>query len=377
MLKSITIENFFSFGEAQKIELNSGVNILIGINGSGKSNFIKALKVLSYIISSKNSDFRKLFLQTWGGVDNVAFYNDSNKPIKITYEFEPSFIVFNMTPYFMLKNLYYELKLSKNGTSSYKQEGVFYAIDTSTNEKKILSDNQDFDTAFLEAIKNNEVEGLPIKFLAQPILSYEKFDVSERSDLRKAGDSFIENYLLPNGINLYALLNDLNINQSKTYDEIEKQLQEVNPNFKNIVSKPLGSKFLYFLKEKGLDKAIDFQFISDGTLQYLLLLSIFFNPQRGQFVTLDEPDNNLHPDMINGIAKGIKHAAATGTQMIIATHSPLLLNDFELKDILIFEKDKNNQSIVNRKSIKEFEHWEGDFLVGQMWLSGQLGGVRW
>jgi predicted ATPase len=56
----------------------------------------------------------------------------------------------------------------------------------------------------------------------------------------------------------------------------------------------------------------------------------------------------LHPDMINGVARGIKYAAQNGTQMIIATHSPLLLNAFELEDLMIFEKNERNESIVKK-----------------------------
>ncbi len=365
MLKSITIENFFSFGEAQKIELNSGVNILIGINGSGKSNFIRALRLL---LSLWNNSFRKLFMQEWGGFDNVAF--DSHRvdiPIRIIYEFNAMDIKIIEVP-----NLYYEILIYRNSSINYNLKGVCYTIDKDSTEKKILSSHSEFESTRSAQIFSNS----PLLPIENELKCYEKFDVSEKSALRKAGDNFIENYLLPNGINLYALLNDLNINQSKAYDEIEKHLQEVNPNFKNIISKPLGSKFLYFLKEKGLEKAIDFQFISDGTLQYLLLLSIFYNPKRGKLVTLDEPDNNLHPDMINGIAKGIKHAAVTGTQMIIATHSPLLLNSFEYEDLIIFEKDDKNQTITSEISDETIEKW-ASYPVGQMWISGQLGGVRW
>ncbi len=46
MISKITLENFFSFRESTTIELNSGVNILLGINGSGKSNFLKAIQLL-------------------------------------------------------------------------------------------------------------------------------------------------------------------------------------------------------------------------------------------------------------------------------------------------------------------------------------------
>ena len=131
------------------------------------------------------------------------------------------------------------------------------------------------------------------------------------------------------------------------------------------------------LKEKNLDRAITIENISDGTLRYLLLLSIFYNPNRGSVVCIDEPEAGLHPDMINGIAKGIKYATQNGTQMIIATHSPLLLNAFELEDLKIFEKDKDNQTVVKTKSEEDFPDWEGEFLTGQMWLRGELGGVRW
>jgi predicted ATPase len=81
--------------------------------------------------------------------------------------------------------------------------------------------------------------------------------------------------------------------------------------------------------------------------------------------------------MIKTIGEGIKYAAQNGAQMVIATHSPLLLNYFELEDLKIFEKNKTNYTVVITKTEEDFENWEGEFLVGQMWLRGQLGGVRW
>lgn len=92
---------------------------------------------------------------------------------------------------------------------------------------------------------------------------------------------------------------------------------------------------------------------------------------------MDEPENGLHPDMIKTVADAIRHASAH-SQLIVATHSPLLLNCFELDDILVFEKKEHeNCSCVKRVSEDDFEDWEGDFLPGQMWLQGYLGGKRW
>ena len=65
------------------------------------------------------------------------------------------------------------------------------------------------------------------------------------------------------------------------------------------------------------------------------------------------------------------------TQLIIATHSPLLLNLFELEDILVFEKNDDNVATVKHVYEEDFEDWEGEFLPGQMWIHGVIGGKRW
>ena len=69
--------------------------------------------------------------------------------------------------------------------------------------------------------------------------------------------------------------------------------------------------------------------------------------------------------------------AAKDTQLIIATHSPHLLNQFELEDVLIFEKNENNSTEVKKLSEEDFSEYEGDLLPGQLWLNGELGGKRW
>ena len=80
--------------------------------------------------------------------------------------------------------------------------------------------------------------------------------------------------------------------------------------------------------------------------------------------------------MIRSVADMMKYAAKQ-SQIIIATHSPHLLNQFELEDILVFEKDEDNSTVVHRVSENDFPEWKGEFLPGQMWLLGQIGGKRW
>ena len=93
-------------------------------------------------------------------------------------------------------------------------------------------------------------------------------------------------------------------------------------------------------------------------------------------VVIDEPERGLHPDMIKSVGEMLKRASSD-CQIIVATHSPHLLNQFELEDVIVFEKDEENKTVVKRVSEKDFEDWEGDFLPGQMWLRGLIGGKRW
>lgn len=66
MIKSITIENFFSFAGKTEIEVNPGVNVLVGINGSGKSNFLRALRLMGEFWTGKG-DLEEILIREWGG----------------------------------------------------------------------------------------------------------------------------------------------------------------------------------------------------------------------------------------------------------------------------------------------------------------------
>jgi len=205
---------------------------------------------------------------------------------------------------------------------------------------------------------------------------YSHFDTSAKSQLRKPNNEFGNTVKLSkDGDNLVQLLNYIKNNQTTVYDKIEKKLTTINSNYKSIEFSYFGSQLYLLLREKQLDKTIGALHLSDGTLRYLLLMTILYNPNKGFFVGIDEPECGLHPDMIKSICTMIKEAE--DSQIIIATHSPLLLNHFELENVLVFEKNEQNEAKVNKFCENDFPDWEGEFLVGQMWLRGLIGGKRW
>lgn len=414
MIKSITLENFFSFESSQKIELNSDINILVGINGSGKSNFLKAIRLLYDGITGIG--FEKLFLKEWGGFNIVGNFNETEADtIKISYEFDTRAInkVIGNKGYRFPKNPVYEITIHRSGATSYYLEEYIYSNNTnakynktpfvfmkmkngrgqiSTRTKGETNNKVSFqfypqkeeDISFKEqepvlrqiSDPNRFYPLFTLKTAIEAVSTYDYFDTTLKSLIRQPASYGTDEKLLASGENLVQILHRLKNHRPLDYEKIEKLLKNINPNFKDINFDLLGPKLYLVLRERHLAKTVGVEHISDGTLRLLLLLSILHNSDRGSLVCIDEPEIGLHPDMINTVSDAIKYASSN-TQIIIATHSPLLLNSFDIEDVLIFEKDPSNKTIVTLKDEEDFENWNDNFLVGQLWLNGKIGAKRW
>lgn len=398
MLKAIIINNFFSFKDTHKIELNEGANLLLGINGSGKSSFINAIRLLSEGVAGDG--LIKLIQEQWGGVAQIANSNGEKNTELFSLGFVFDYEKLNkLNP----KNLFesdvtYWINISKLGQTSYllgerveNKSGhkylEFYGgagetltrIKTSTYSFRKY-EGGDISSQELILRQINDFKYYPhlyvLRKAIESIAVYNSFNVEEGSKIRSLTEFSTDTRLRRNGANLTQMLNKLKLDNTFYFDRLEEEFKNINPNFKGIEIANLFGQSYLSLREKNMSRVIGAMHISDGTLRFLLLESIFYNPLRGGFVAIDEPERGLHPDMIRSIAEMIKYAAKD-SQIIIATHSPLLLNQFELEDVLVFEKDENNSTIVKKVSENDFPDWEGDFLPGQMWLLGQIGGKRW
>lgn len=409
MIQKITLENFFSFNEKTTIELNPNINILVGINGSGKSNFIKAIKLL--YDSVIGDGFEKTFLKDWSGFDLVANFNNSQSNyIKIIYEFNGNAIkkAVDNHGYNFNKNPIYEITIHRSGGTSYYLEEKIYSDSRTEGQKPfvyldmkngrgVISTKAGRRVSFQPYPQKDEnisfkTQELVLRQISDPnryyllytlkraiegMVVYDYFDTTLKSKIRQPCVFGTEEKLLPNGENLAQILNRIKNRHTLHYEKIQDLIKKINPHFIDTSFDLLGSLVYLVLREEKLSRAVGALHISDGSLRYLLLLTIFLNPENGSLICIDEPEIGLHPDMTNTIAQAIKGTSYNGSQIIIATHSPLILNSFELDEILIFEKNKNNSSIVTKKHEQDFEDWDEDFLVGQMWLRGELGGKRW
>ena len=401
MIKELIIRDFFSFKGEHKIELNSGVNILVGVNGSGKTSFLNAFTLLHEGIAGNG--LSALFRQ-WGTYNAIinACGEQKHDCFSITYVFDAD-VLKKIVPASPFKNdVYYKITVFPIGDgTSYSLCETLYSEDSRCKKKKFaylefrngigqISVRKKSGTIEVEKYDGGmlSAQELALRQITDPqrylpsfvvreainaIAGYSKFNFDKVRQPAEANDL---KRLISTGENLSQLLSNLNNNYTFQYEKIRECLSDINPNFTGIGYNFFGSRLYLSLREKNLSHAIDALHMSDGTLKYMLLLSIFYNPDRGSLIDIDEPESCLHPDMIRSVAKMMKSAAKT-SQIIVATHSALLLNAFELDDILVFEKNDRNETQIKFYSEEDFEDSKDDLLPGQLWLNGEIGGKRW
>lgn len=402
MIKEIKLRNFFSFKNETAVQLNPGMNILLGINGSGKTSFINAFRLLFEGVCGNG--FENLFQKEWGGYMNVssAVVGNQEKSIELTFVFDYKQLK-RITPKSPFKSdAFYSIVIKPMGDTSYTIEEKLYASNLKDAEKPYVfldfkNERGTLSVYHSTGIKTERFAGdtsgqeLILRQISDPrrylpthtiraaiaqMALYETFDTSSNSIIRQPVNASKDMRLNSNGANLVNVINNLAISELPSYRDIEGMLRQINLHFEAFDFQMFGAKLYMSLREHNMQRSIGMRFVSDGTIRYVIMMSILMNPRSGYFLGIDEPEGRLHPDMIHSIAQMMK-AAAYDRQLVVATHSPLLLNDFELEDIYVFEKGSDNSTVVKKYYEDDFPQYEGELLPGQLWLDGEIGGKRW
>ena len=307
MIKSIKLTNFFSF-KNEEIELNSSVNLLVGINGSGKSNLLKAIRLLKEGVegNAKDTSLRDLIIDTWGGFDNVYCKSlqetKHDNSLGVEFKFDGAVLSsYSQGLYEFSNDVVYKIGLiRKPSTDNYyviemiSDEGGYIYLDFINGNGKVrerVGDGQvpfinydDYNPQELALAKISDFDKdrfLPLVLIKRAIkdmVVYNYFDTTAESKLRKAMSATSgERKLFPDGSNLPQILNLIKINSKPAFKEIQSKLQDVNPMFSGFDFSFLGSgNFELMLDEKELNSSIHITHVSDGTLRYLCLLAILY-----------------------------------------------------------------------------------------------------
>ena len=352
-LSKVILKGYKSIAEC---ELNLGaLNVLIGCNGAGKSNFIGFFRMIQQMLENN----LQRYVGREGGPDAILHFGR-----KIT------------------QNLTAELYFGDNG---YK----FILEPTQDNRMMFSSENfwrnmkgdQNIDSGHFESNAEAQKKNTDIYDYTMPPMKrwrvYHFHDTGFNSPIKQRHGINDNAYLRSDGLNLASYLYLLKNKNIKYYKRIVKTISLVAPFFGDFHLRPSPhNPDMIELEwvEVGQDIPFKAHHLSDGTLRFICLTTVFLQPEENQPETIlvDEPELGLHPYAINVLASLIK-VASKNKQVIVSTQSVELLDEFDAEDIIVVDRE-NGRSVFSRPDEKELSEWLGDYSLGELWKKNLLGG---
>ncbi len=323
------------------------INILIGANGSGKSNFLSFFDFLRQVYNRNLQEYVAL-----KGGDTFLHKGD-----KITDEISTKL-------YFQGTNAYSFTLKKGNAGFIFTKEGMWYGNNPYiTNPVDIASVGPESTLRF---------ETMPrAKYIRQYLNSLAKYhfhDTGENSPFNK--ESNIENdkyYLYDKGSNIAAFLYNIQNKNPIVYNLIVKTIQSIAPYFLDFFLQPEDNGNIKLRWRSKYSPVIyGVNSLSDGTIRFIALATLFLQPNMPHTIIIDEPELGLHPTAIAKLAGLIKSVAAKNCQVIIATQSTDLISHFTPEDVITVD-NKDGESVFERLNSDSLRIWLEDYTIDDLW----------
>lgn len=354
--KKIQIKGYKSIKE-QEVEL-SDMNILIGGNGIGKSNFISLFTLIRNLYDRNLSNYviRK------GGADKILY-----RGRKVTQN-----ILFDF--YFGDKE-----GISNNQFIVNLQEAddnlIIQNLSTAFFNGKWHSHNYESNIRESNFRNINSGQAYWVNDLLKEFEVFHFHDTGDLSPMKKECVIDDNRELRNDGSNLAAFLYYLKMKHPRYFRMIEMTVASIAPFFDSFVLEPnrLNENIIKLQwKEKGVDFPFYATQLSDGTLRFIALATLLMQPKPPKIIIIDEPELGLHPVAINKLA-GLMRKASTKSQLIISTQSVNLVDNFEPKDIVVVEREEG-ASVFKRLNQEDLSQWIHQFSLGEIWQNNIFGG---
>ena len=355
MLEYIKIEGFKSI-KAMELELKS-INVLIGSNGSGKSNFIAFFRMVHAIF---NRQLQRYVIEE--KADNLLYFG------RKTTESLYGKMIFTEDK--INNNAYlFELNQTNEGGLFIQREASGYNV-LKNDDLNGYYGAQNIEESHIPG--SNSFRNICLQKYLKNLQIYHFHDTSATSMLRKECDIADNLYLKPDGRNLPAFLYYLKMEHPKTFRRLEKTIQQVAPYIDHFFLEPnrTGNKKeieLRWVEKSDLQSNFSAYQFSDGTLRFIALATVLMQPEPPAVIIIDEPELGLHPQSISKLAALIKSASAK-TQIIVSTQSVNLVDCFDPENIVAVDRsEEEKQSVFKRLESESLKTWIDDYSLGDLW----------
>ncbi|MCY4440206.1 MAG: AAA family ATPase [Deltaproteobacteria bacterium] len=366
VIENVRIRGFRSLAEVELSEIPK-VAVLIGANGSGKSNFIRFFEMLRWMLR-----FRKLgeFVERQGGADD-QLYGGSRRTERIEAEITLRNDNGRNIYHFELQHAHPDRLFFMGERFRFEGNGwqtPWHRVPSGQQETGLVQFAQTYNS------QNAEIARGVVKLLRNCAV-YQFHDTSDTSDFKKKRDVEDNNQLRTHGGNLAAVLYRLEREDLKRYDLICHTIARVLPVFDHFEIEESYGKVSLRWKAKGTEKTFGAHLTSDGSLRFFALVTLLNLPPEmlPDVLLLDEPELGLHPAAV-ALVGGMIEALAEERQVIVATQSPLLVDAFDLDEIFVLDL-KEGRTEFRKLAPEDYRVWlDENFTSGELWQKNLLGG---
>jgi predicted ATPase len=404
-LLELHVENFRSLHDVT-VPLGP-LTVLVGANGTGKTNVLKVFDFLADII---RTDLQPA-LDARGGFDEVAFWGGTKPPTTMRIQLKATWTS-NSTPNapdeYGLTIRRRALPAPRDGSRDRNREAYTLSREESfqfkrtkgrgrritiTGEHARVVDRRagkDQDSGSFGIHKlSSGLSTLPrlgsadggdeVTRVADRLSSFRVFDVdvaAARMPSRLRATDLTS--LSPHAENLAAFLIHLS-GRETVWENLVQDARTVLPQLEDIEFEEAGGagdRLTVVLRERGLRRLTPLADASYGTVRLLGLLALLYDPSPPAFTCVEEIDHGLHPQALELVVQRLREASEN-TQLIVATHSPALVDRLRPEEFVVCDRDMHGASIIPALTVDEVRaivEESGDQPLGELWFSGVLGG---
>jgi predicted ATPase len=357
IVHSLSVSGFKSIRELKDFELTN-LNVLIGANGVGKSNFIGLFRLLNEMYEQQ----LQLFVKTQGGPDALLhFGRQHTERLHAEFYFARNGYKFDLVPT-ADNRLIFERELSwfRGVLYDTKPQAV---LGRGHDESRLKSAKDKYSPYVRDSVSNWRV--------------YHFHDTSERARVKQIHGVDDNLRLKPDAANLAAYLRMLREKHETAYERIVATIRLVAPYFDDFVHRTgedVKTVELEWKQKGNPDTPFKAHMLSDGTLRFICLATLLLQPVEllPDTVLIDEPELGLHPYAIAVLAEVFQQVAES-RQLIVSTQSVELVNTLSAEDVIVVEQD-GGASTFRRYSTEDLQGWLEQYSLGELWKRNILGG---
>lgn len=366
-LNRIAVEGFKSFAKSE-IEFGD-ITVLLGANGSGKSNLVSFFRMLGFM--STNSLQR--YVGGEGGPESLLRFGARTTPqMHASVEFGGFSGAHKTTTTYQIR-----LMDAAPDTMRFAEERVEYHRADHPKPQSVLLGSGHGESRLQAKADAGDKTCSVLLWLLRYCRGYQFHDTSFRANIRKS--AYIEDsaYLRDDAGNLPAFLYAMSSSNVECYRRIEDTIRLVFPTFGGFSLRPQATNpngiLLNWHQRDHAEYLLGPHQISDGTLRFMALATLLLQPDLPNVVVLDEPELGLHPSAIVLLAALIR-SASKRTQVILATQSARLVDEFEPIQVAVLEADPDSGTHCRRLDSNELSEWLKDYSLGELWEKNLFGG---